>query len=290
MVMALSVRNRMPPLVLTTAPLAMLLDEVGSRLSKRTAPVAAVSSTRSPVASKVSPASTSRGTVRAGTMPASMSGVSTSGRAATLNDSGPTEVWRGMSVTSAEGRSRNAPTPPTTATRAMTRAATRNGVRGSRRPPDPDAARERAVVAGRTRGSSARPRPAAAVPAPGAWVVRVVAPLAVVRAAVASRSASGAGATAGARRRGAGTGSSGGRQDGGSRGGRRRADQGRPGRRPAVVIERRLVLLDAGEDGDAGRRGQGPGRGVAGHDRQALLVGQRVASQQPEVDARGGHP
>ncbi len=42
--------------------------------------------------------------------------------------------------------------------------------------------------------------------------------------------------------------------------------------------------------GRPGRRREGPRRRIAGHDRQPLLVGQRIARQQPEVDPRRGDP
>ena len=58
------------------------------------------------------------------------------------------------------------------------------------------------------------------------------------------------------------------------------ATTGRGGR------QRGLVLLDAREDRQAGRGCECPRRRVAGDDRQALLVGQGIAGEQPEVDPR----
>ena len=68
------------------------------------------------------------------------------------------------------------------------------------------------------------------------------------------------------------------------------AGAGRPARGILQPGERRLVLGHRGEDRQAGRRRQGPGGRVAGHDREPLLVGQRVARQQPEVDPRRRDP
>ena len=61
-------------------------------------------------------------------------------------------------------------------------------------------------------------------------------------------------------------------------------------RRPRIVVvrpgRRRLVLGDRGEDRQPGRRSQGACRRIPGHDRQPLVVGQRIARQEPEVDPR----
>ena len=64
-----------------------------------------------------------------------------------------------------------------------------------------------------------------------------------------------------------------------------------PTRRPARLLacRRRLVFGHGREDRQPRRRGERPGRRIARHDRELLVVRQRVARQQPEVDPRGRH-
>ena len=62
-------------------------------------------------------------------------------------------------------------------------------------------------------------------------------------------------------------------------------------RRTRLVLdpgERRLVFRHRAEDREPGRRRERARRRIAGHDREPLLVGQRVARQETEVDPRGG--
>ena len=59
---------------------------------------------------------------------------------------------------------------------------------------------------------------------------------------------------------------------------------------PSAPRQRRLVLGDRREDRQPGRGRQRPRRRVPGDDRQPLVVGHRVAGQQPEVDPRRRDP
>ena len=128
---ARSVRNRIPEPVLTTLPLGTLFELVGSRLSKRTLPVALASSIRLPVAGNVSPASTSIVSSCAGTTggEASASGAVASVLATIRSDSGPMVPSRGAITAVAVGRYRNAAAPPTTRASATTASPTTSGVR-----------------------------------------------------------------------------------------------------------------------------------------------------------------
>ena len=58
---------------------------------------------------------------------------------------------------------------------------------------------------------------------------------------------------------------------------------------PIAVLERSLVLGHAREHRQPRRRGQRPGGPVGRHDREALLVDQRVPGEEPEVDPRRRH-
>ena len=58
----------------------------------------------------------------------------------------------------------------------------------------------------------------------------------------------------------------------------------------AGIRHRRLVLANGPEDRQAGGRGQRPRRRIGGNHGELLLVDQRVAGEQPEVDPGRRHP
>ena len=105
-VSAAFVRKRMPDAVRTTLPAAIRFVLVGSRFSKRTVPVALVSSVRLPVAGNVSSTATGMLTALAGTTPATGSGAVALGSATTVTWMGPTGSGCGVTTTLAEGSSR----------------------------------------------------------------------------------------------------------------------------------------------------------------------------------------
>ena len=87
-------------------PAAIRLVLVGSRFSKRTVPVALVSSVRLPVAGNMSSTATGMLTALAGTTPATGSGAVASGSATTMSWMGPTGSGCGVTTILADGRSR----------------------------------------------------------------------------------------------------------------------------------------------------------------------------------------
>ena len=101
-----SVWKRMPPWVLTMLPAGTVLGLRKSRFSKRTIPVALVTSVRLPVAGNVPLALTSRGTFTAGTTKVVASGTDAVGSATTVNENGPRRSVFGVTAMVAEGRSR----------------------------------------------------------------------------------------------------------------------------------------------------------------------------------------
>ena len=127
--MALSVRKRTPALVLTMLPLGIEFELVGSRLSKRTAPFALVSSMRLPVAGKLLLASSGTVSWRAGTVSVAGSGSVAVVLATIRREAGPTVAWRGVTTAVALGRNRKAPAPATTSASASTASPTTSGVR-----------------------------------------------------------------------------------------------------------------------------------------------------------------
>ena len=144
------VRNLTPDWVLTMLPRGIVLVAVKSLFRNRTVPVDSDSSTRLPVTGKVWVASTSTSVVTAGTVLATGSGSVAVGLAMILSATGPIAVSRGAMVAVAVGKSRYAPTPPTTTANASTPAPTRSGVRS--RP----SRNERSPGAGRTRDPATR--------------------------------------------------------------------------------------------------------------------------------------
>ncbi len=105
-VIVCAVRKRTPDGVLTMLPPGMVFDDVKSRLRNRTVPVAAVSSTRFPVAGNVSVAVTSTSIRSAGTTPLTGSGVDAGGSATMVIGIGPTASSFGVTTIVAEGRNR----------------------------------------------------------------------------------------------------------------------------------------------------------------------------------------
>ena len=103
---ASSVEKSMPAAVRTTVPDGMLYGAVGSQFVHRTAPVAAVRSTRLPVAGNSPSASTGIVMVTAGTTAASWSTLVALGSARTEKVTGPTVSTCGVRVIAAWGRSR----------------------------------------------------------------------------------------------------------------------------------------------------------------------------------------
>ena len=100
------VRNRTPDAVRTMLPAAIRLVLVGSRFSKRTAPVALVSSTRLPVALNVSLTATGIEISSAGTTPLAGSGWVAVVSATIVVGIGPIRSVLGVTAIVADGRSR----------------------------------------------------------------------------------------------------------------------------------------------------------------------------------------
>jgi hypothetical protein len=100
------VRKRIPDPVRTILPAAIRLVLVGSRFSKRTVPVALVSSTRFPVALKVSLTATGIEISSAGTVPRSGSACVAVVSATTVNVVGPIRSVFGVTAIVADGSKR----------------------------------------------------------------------------------------------------------------------------------------------------------------------------------------
>ena len=291
-----AVRKRTPGAVRTMLPATIRFELVGSRFSKRTVPVALVSSTRLPVALNVLLTETGIDDLgRRDDASRRGSGWVAVVSATTVSGIGPTVSVRGVTAIVADGSSRYAPTPPTSTASARIAPPISQGVRIPPRPPgrvtrgrSPDplglrgferrADRRSDGIARDGRRGRCRRAAAGAAPRAGTTSPSVPSDAGAAAAGPADRRRFGAAgpAPAGAVPPAAAAGSP------------------ATGASAAVVVrrpprQRRLVLGDRREDRQAGRRGERPRRRIAGHDREPLVVRQRVARQQPEVDPRRRH-
>ena len=259
-------------------PLGIVYADDGSQFVNRTPPVAFSRTTFLPVAGNSPLTVTGTWTVVAGMTPASGSTVVAAGSAVTENSIGPIVSIRGVTVMSAVGRTVTAATAPAPRSRSRTtptataRPLTPRRGRSVRTPRlDDDRLRvrrcrrdaRRAVVVRRGLGDRLRRR--------AAWGrCRATGRSAARRRRAGSQVAAAAAAAAAPR----------------------------PTVRRSIVgslgvvdrVERRLVLPHRAEHGEPGRGRERPGRLVGRDDVQPPAGDQRLAGEQPEVDARRRDP